>query len=58
MISKKNLLIIIPILLLVGIATLIMLNSVNSNEALIDDKGCSSCSGPKAFKAKNKSNEI
>ena len=27
------------------------------NEVLNEGSGCSSCSGPKAFKAKNKSNE-
>ena len=54
---KKNLLIIIPILLLLALATLSLLEKDIEKEVLNESSGCSSCSGPKAFKAKNKSNE-
>ena len=54
---KKNLLIIIPILLLLALATLSLLEKDIENEVLNEGSGCSSCSGPKAFKAKNKSDE-
>ena len=54
---KKNLLIIIPILILLALATLSLLEKDIENEVLNEGSGCSSCSGPKAFKAKNKSDE-
>ena len=54
---KKNLLIVIPILILLALATLSLLDKDIENEVLNEGSGCSSCSGPKAFKAKNKSNE-
>ena len=54
---KKNLLIIIPMFILLGIATLSLFEKNIENEVLNEGSGCSSCSGPKAFKAKNKSNE-
>ena len=54
---KKNLLILIPMFFLLGIATFSLLEKVIESEVLNEGSGCSSCSGPKAFKAKNKSNE-
>ena len=42
---------------LLGIATLSLLEKDIEGEVLNEGSGCSSCSGPKAFKAKNKSNE-
>ena len=54
---KKNLLIIIPMFILLGLATLSLFEKDIENEVFNEDSGCSSCSGPKAFKAKNKSNE-
>ena len=54
---KKNLLILIPMFLLLGIATFSLLEKDIEGEVLNEGSGCSSCSGPKAFKAKNKSNE-
>ena len=54
---KKNLLIIIPILILLALAMLGLLEKDIEKEVLNESSGCSSCSGPKAFKAKNKSNE-
>ena len=54
---KKNLLIIIPMFFLLGLAILILLEKDIENEVLNEGSGCSSCSGPKAFKAKNKSDE-
>ena len=54
---KKNLLIIIPIFLLLALATLSLLEKDIENEVLNEGSGCSSCSGPKAFKAKNMSDE-
>ena len=51
---KKNLLILIPIFFLLGLATLSLLEKDIEEEVLNDGAGCSSCSGPKAFKAKNK----
>ena len=54
---KKNLLILIPMFFLLGIATFSLLEKDIEIEVLNEDSGCSSCSGPKAFKAKNKSNE-
>ena len=54
---KKNLLITIPMFILLGIATLTLFEEDIENEVLNEGSGCSSCSGPKAFKSKNKSNE-
>ena len=54
---KKNLLITIPMFILLGLATLSLFEKDIENEVLNEDSGCGSCSGPKAFKAKNKSNE-
>ena len=54
---KKNLLIIIPMFILLGLATLSLFEKDIENEVLNEGSGCSSCSGPKAFKAKNKSDE-
>ena len=54
---KKNLLITIPMFILLGLATLSILEKDIESEILNEGSGCSSCSGPKAFKAKNKSNE-
>ena len=54
---KKNLLIIIPMFFLLGLAALNLLEKDIESEVLKEDSGCSSCSGPKAFKAKNKSND-
>ena len=54
---KKNLLIIIPIFFLLGLATFSLLEKDIENEVLNEGSGCSSCSGPKAFKVKNNSNE-
>ena len=54
---KKNLLILIPIFFLLGLATSSLLEKDIENEVLNEGSGCSSCSGPKAFKAKNKTNE-
>ena len=42
---------------LLGIATFSLLEKEIKEEVLNEGTGCSSCSGPKAFKAKNKSNE-
>ena len=42
---------------LLGLATFSLLEKDIESEALNEGSGCSSCSGPKAFKAKNKSNE-
>ena len=53
---KKNLLITIPLFILLGLATLSLLEKDVESEVLNESSGCSSCSGPKAFKAKNKSN--
>ena len=55
MTNKKNLLILIPIFFLLGLATLSLFEKDIQNEVFIEGSGCSSCSGPKAFKAKNKS---
>tara|TARA_Y100000817_G_C16640534_1_gene448155 strand:- start:494 stop:667 length:174 start_codon:yes stop_codon:yes gene_type:complete len=52
---KKNLLIIIPIFFLLVLATLSLLEKDIESEDLNEGSGCSTCSGPKAFKAKNKS---
>ena len=54
---KKNLLIIIPMFVLLGLATISLLEKDIENEVLNGGSGCSSCSGPKAFKAKNMSNK-
>ena len=54
MIIKKYLLIIISIFILVGLATMSLEKKDIGNEVLNEDLGCSSCSGPKPFKAKNK----
>ena len=54
---KKNLLITIPMFIVLGLATLSLIEKDIENEVLNESSGCSSCSGPKAFKAKNKSNE-
>ena len=54
MTNKKNLLILIPIFFLLGLATLSLFEKDIQNEVFIEGSGCSSCSGPKAFKAKNK----
>ena len=54
---KKNLLITIPMFILLGLATLSLFEKDIENEVLNEGSGCSSCSGPKAFKAKNKSDE-
>ena len=54
---KKNLLILIPMFFLLGLATFSLLEKDIKSEVLNESSGCSSCSGPKAFKAKNKSNE-
>ena len=55
MIIKKYLLIVISISILLGIAILSLEKKDVTNEFLNEDFGCSSCSGPKPFKAKNKS---
>ena len=52
---KKNLLILVPMFFLLGLATSSLLEKDIENEVLNEGSGCSSCSGPKAFKAKNKS---
>ena len=54
---KKNLIILVPMFFLLGLATSSLLDKDIENEVLNEGSGCSSCSGPKAFKAKNKSNE-
>jgi hypothetical protein len=54
---KKSLLILIPMFFLLGLATLSLIEKDIENEVLNEGSGCSSCSGPKAFKAKSKSNE-
>tara|TARA_B100001029_G_C14745679_1_gene277951 strand:- start:132 stop:308 length:177 start_codon:yes stop_codon:yes gene_type:complete len=54
---KKNLLILVPMFFLLGLATSSLLEKDIENEVLNEGSGCSSCSGPKAFKAKNKTNE-
>ena len=54
---KKNLLILVPMFFLLGLATSSLLDKDIENEVLNEGSGCSSCSGPKAFKAKNKTNE-
>ena len=54
---KKNLLIIIPMFVLLVLATISLLEKDVENEALNEGSGCSSCSGPKAFKAKNKTKD-
>ena len=53
-IKKKNLLILISMFSLLGLATLSLLEKDIKDEVLNEGSGCSSCSGPKAFKAKNK----
>ena len=53
MTNKKHLLIIIPMFILLGLATLSLLEKDIEKEVLNESSGCSSCSGPKAFKAKN-----
>ena len=55
MTNKKHLLIIIPMFILLGLATLSLLEKDIESEDLNEGSGCSTCSGPKAFKAKNKS---
>ena len=57
MTNKKHLLIIIPMFILLGLATYSLLEKDIESEVLNEGSGCSSCSGPKAFKAKSKSNE-
>ena len=57
MTNKKHLLIIIPMFILLGLATLSLLEKDIEKGVLNESSGCNSCSGPKAFKAKNKSNE-
>ena len=57
MTNKKHLLIIIPMFILLGLATLSLLEKDIENVVLNEGSGCSSCSGPKAFKAKNMSDE-
>ena len=42
---------------LLGLATFSLLEKDIESEVLNEGSGCSSCSGPKAFKAKNKSIE-
>ena len=42
---------------LLGIATFSLLEKDIESEVSNESSGCSSCRGPKAFKAKNKSNE-
>ena len=54
---KKNLLILIPMFFLLVLATFSLLEKDIESEVLNESSGCSSCSGPKAFKAKSKSNE-
>ena len=54
---KKNLLILVPMFFLLGLATSSLLDKDIENEVLNEGSGCSSCSGPKAFKAKNNTNE-
>ena len=54
---KKNLLILIPMFFLLGLATFSLLEKDIEDEVLNEGTGGSSCSGPKAFKAKNKSNK-
>ena len=43
--------------ILLGLATLSLLEKDIEKGVLNESSGCNSCSGPKAFKAKNKSNE-
>ena len=43
--------------ILLGLATLSLFEKDIENEVLNEGSGCSSCSGPKAFKAKNKTDE-
>ncbi len=43
--------------ILLGLATLSLLEKVIESEVLNEGSGCSSCSVPNAFKAKNMSNE-
>ena len=43
--------------ILLGLATLSLLKKDIESEVLDESSGCISCSGPKAFKAKNKSNK-
>ena len=54
---KNNLLITIPMFILLGLATFSLLEKDIESEVLNEGSGCSSCSGPKAFKAKNKTNK-
>jgi len=54
---KKNLLILIPMFFLLGLATLSLLEKDIESEIFNERSGCSSCSGPKENKEKNKSNE-
>ena len=54
---KKNLLILVPMFFLLGLATSSLLEKDIENEVLNEGSGCSSCSGPKAFKAKNKTKD-
>ena len=54
---KKNLLILIPMFFLLGLATFSLLEKDIASEVLNEGAGCSSCSGPKAFKAKNKTKD-
>ena len=54
---KKNLLILIPMFFLLGLATFSLLEKDIEIEVINEGSGCSSCSGPKAFKAKNYSND-
>ena len=52
---KKKLLITIPLFILLVLATLSLLEKDIESEVYNESSGCSSCSGPKAFKAKNNS---
>jgi len=54
---KKNLLILIQMFFLLELATFRLLEKDIDSKVLNEVSGCSSCSGPKAFKAKSKSNE-
>ena len=54
---KKNLLIIIPMFVLLVLASISLLEKDIENEVLNESSGCSSCSGPKAFNAKNKTKD-
>tara|TARA_Y100000816_G_C25742217_1_gene390546 strand:- start:406 stop:570 length:165 start_codon:yes stop_codon:yes gene_type:complete len=54
MIIRKKLLIIVSALILLGLATFSLIEKNIDNEVLDESSGCSSCSGPKAFKSKNK----